>query len=189
MKVLALDLSKRSTGWACWNGESERPIYGHWRLGSEFTTDGAVFAKLHSEMNALFRVQRYDVIYFEEPIHPAQLSGHTNAKTIRLAAGLAAHVESFAYAVCCRRVEAINVQTWRKDFIGRQSIPKGGKRGDARNLLKELTIERCRQLGFTPQRDDEADAIGILDYALGLNGIVPPWRKDEVLRPMLTGAK
>jgi hypothetical protein len=36
-----------------------------------------------------------------------------------------------------------------------------------------------------PVNDDEADAIAILTYALGLSGITPPWLADEVLRPVL----
>ncbi len=183
MKVLALDLSKSRTGWAVWDGKSQKAIFGHWTLGTAYTSRGRTFAKLHAELNGLWRLTKFENIYFEQPINPASLSGSTNIETLQVLSGLAAHAESFAYAVGCRQVEGINVSSWRRDFIGPQ------KRGTKRHTLKTLTIERCQQLGFSPRFDDEADAIGILDYSLGLNGIVPPWRKDEVLRPMLTGAK
>ncbi|NUR78473.1 MAG: hypothetical protein HOQ28_19580 [Thermoleophilia bacterium] len=50
-------------------------------------------------------------------------------------------------------------------------------------------MDRCRQLGFSPRYDDEGDALGILDHALDFHEHVrPPWRSQEVLRPMLGGA-
>src|SRR3546814_3337437 len=56
----------------------------------------------------------------------------------------------------CRIVRGVSPSTWRVNFIGSQ------KRGTKRATLKDLTKERCRQLGMKPQNDDEADAIGIL---------------------------
>jgi hypothetical protein len=193
MKPLALDLSKTSTGWSYWDGTAERPRFGHWNLGSEYTTDGGVFARLQANMADLYAVARFDWIYFEEPIHPANLSGNTNIRAIKLASGLAAHVESFGHALNCR-TKSINVEQWRKAFIGediaRQTKANARRRGkSARDTLKALTMERCRQLGMAPRKDDEADAIGILTYACELNHITPPWLASEVLRPMFAGAK
>lgn len=198
MKPLALDLSKASTGWAFWDGESDRPRYGHWRLGSEYTTDGGVFAKLHQCLSELRMIARFDWIYFEEPIHPANLSGATNIHAIRLATGLSSHAESFGHAMGCR-TKAINVGLWRKAFIGediarqtsadaRKRAKALGKKVSARDQLKALTMERCRQLGMAPRKDDEGDAIGILTYALQLNHIMPPWLANETLRPMFGSA-
>lgn len=184
MNILALDLSQRSTGWAVWPEGADKPRFGHWQLGSAYTSDGRTYAKLHECLMDLRALVRFELVYFEDPINPAQLSGHTNIDTLRVLAGLAAHTESYCAAVKgVRRVERINISSWRRDFIGKQ------KRGTKRQTLKDLTIERCRQLGFNPSRDDEADALGICDYACTLNGIVPPWRKGEVLRPMLSGAR
>jgi hypothetical protein len=179
LNILALDLSKRSTGWAVWTGASERPQYGHWQLGSEFTSDGQTYAKLHQNLSELRMLARFDALYYEQPLNQAALTGHTNVDTLRVLTGLAAHAESFGYALGLRIVKSVNIASWRKDFIGSQ------KRGTKRQTLKDVTIERCRQLGFNPRRDDEADAIGILDYACSLNGIIPPWREHEVLRPAL----
>lgn len=181
MGYLALDLSKRSTGFACLPDGGEKPIVGVWKLGSEYTSRGQTYGKLHAEMNALWRLTRFERIYYEEPLTHVTVQGNTNIETLKVLGGLAEHVQSFAYAIGAR-VEGINISSWRKDFIGSQ------KRGTKRQTLKALTLERCRQLGFTPRGDDEADAIGILDYSIGLNGQTPPWRRDEVLRPMLTGA-
>lgn len=193
---LALDLSKRSTGYALWDRGWEKPIFGHWQLGSEYTSDGQTFTKLHRCMGDLFKIAAFEFLYYEEPITPAQLQGFTTIQTINLAVGLAAHAQSFGHAKRCRIIKAVNIETWRKYFIGtdlsneakavaRRKRKAGDNKASARDALKGLTIARCNQLGFDPRKDDEADAIGILDYALELNGIVPPWRSDEVLRPMM----
>lgn len=180
MTYLALDLSKRRTGWAFWRAGDDCARIGHWVLGSEFTSDGATYAKLHGHLIDLHRVTPLGGIYLEAPIHPANLGGHTNIATLRVLAGLAAHVHSFAAAMKLPQPAEINISSWRKDFIGSQ------KRGTKRQTLKTLTMERCRQLGHAPRFDDEADAFGILDYALDFHEhITPPWRADEVLRPPL----
>ncbi|PTR06418.1 MULTISPECIES: hypothetical protein [unclassified Novosphingobium] len=193
MTILALDLSKRGTGWAVWIEGTDAPRYGSWVLGSEFTTRGQTYAKLHANLLDLRALCRFEHLYFEEPISPAQLSGHTNIDTLRVLSGLAAHAESFAHAMGLRTAQAINVSSWRGDFIGRIAASDARKRAKAANRsasdsLKALTIERCRHLGFKPRTNDEADALGLLDYACGLRGLTPPWRQNEVLRPMLTGS-
>lgn len=197
MTFLTLDLSKRSTGWAVWSEGWAKPHYGHWQLGSEFTSPGGVFGKLHERMAELHAVMPFEFVFIEEPIHPAQLTGATNIQTIRLAAGLAAHAESFAHAYRCRAFQCVNVERWRPDFIGRaqvsdarkdarQRAKTSGKKHSARDKLKALTIARCEQLGFNPRTDDEADALGMLDYALHvLRGITPPWRMENILLPPL----
>jgi len=177
--ILALDLSKWSTGWAVWSDGDNNARYGHWQLGSEFTSDGGVYVALHRRMSELCQLCAVEHLYFEDPIHPAQLQGGTNINSLRLLSGLAAHAESFAEAMRFRSVNRINVMSWRGDFIGKQ--PRGTKR----TTLKDLTIERCRQLGFQPRRDDEADALGILTYASLVRGLMPPWLAGETLRPIL----
>lgn len=193
MILLSLDLSKRSTGWAAWDPEWEKPRYGHWVLGSEFTSDGQTYCKLHQNLLELRQLVAFGRIYHEEAINPAKLTGHTNIATLRLAQGLVSHVESFAYATRCG-VRSINVANWRRDFVGallvseaqaaaRRKRKLSGKKASATDELKELTKQRCRQLGFAPKNNDEGDALGILDYACAFEGITPPWRANEVLRP------
>jgi hypothetical protein len=179
MNILTLDLSKRSTGWAIWAAGSDKARLGHWQLGSEFTSDGRTYCKLHQCLAELHQITPFEHLYFEEPLRPEMLQGHTNIDTLRVLTGLAAHACSFGEAYRLATIKAVNISSWRKDFIGRQ------KRGTKTATLKALVTERCRQLGHSPRKDDEADAFGILDYACTMRGIVPPWRADEVLRPPL----
>jgi len=190
--MIALDLSKRSTGWAVWMGDDTPPRYGSWELGSEYTGRGQTYAKLHANLLDLRAVSRFEALFFEEPLNPNKLKGQTNIDTLRVLSGLAAHAESFGHAMELRMVQAINVDSWRPAFIGRVNSSEAKRRAraagkSATDSLKSLTIERCRQLGFNPRNTDEADALGILDYCVASRGVTPPWRAEEVLRPMLGG--
>lgn len=200
MKILALDLSKTNTGWAVWDGASAKPLYGSWVLGSEYSSDGMVFAKVHERMMEHHQVFGFEYVAIEAPISPAQLQGNTTIQTIRLASGIAAHVHSFAHAFGLRPVIEVNVSSWRPDFIGkihdqqakadaRRRKKAGDSRASARDSLKALTIARCRQLGMTPKKDDEADAIGILTYCLLTRNVQPPWMMDETLLAPLEVAR
>lgn len=218
-KIIALDLSKRSTGWAVWDSDWAKytskaaaledeygaisgdfhpdadgedpwneiwrlrrramPRYGSLNLGSDSKNEGPTFVNLHIALSDIRRtVCRFETLYFEDPINPTKLRGRTNINTIRVLSGLAAHALSFSSAMEVR-VQAINVTSWRKFFIGR--MPRGAKT----KQLKDYTFERCYQYGWRPRTDDEADALGILDYACDLQGVIPPWRADETLRPAL----
>ena len=73
--------------------------------------------------------------------------------------------------------------SWRRHFIGK--MPRGTKSKEWKDYAKE----RCLQYGWSVRTDDESDALGLLDYGCELRGIVPPWRTDEVLRPILGGVK
>jgi hypothetical protein len=179
MRIVGLDLSKSSTGWATWAPGEAELASGTWQLGSEFTSRGRVFARLHENMMALESLGHVDAWFYEEPIHPAQLQGQTNADTIKLAAGLAMHVESAAEAFGARFIRAVNMSTWRREFLGK--LPRSMRTAD----LKDMAMQRCRQLGFKPLKHDQAEAIGICDYACASLDLVPFWRTQEVLRPTL----
>ncbi|MCP4620589.1 MAG: hypothetical protein GY844_29640 [Bradyrhizobium sp.] len=179
MRVAGLDLSKSSTGWAVWGHGDAVLASGTWQLGSEFTSRGRVFANLHARMMEIEALGHVDAWFYEEPIHPAQLQGGTNAETVKLAAGLASHVESAGEALGARIIRAVNMSTWRREFLGK--MPRAMKTAD----LKDMAMQRCRQLGFKPLKHDQAEAIGILDYACASLNLVPYWRAQEVLRPPL----
>ncbi len=180
MRILALDLSKRSTGWACFSETDERPIFGHWQLGSEYTSLGKTFLNLHQNVYDLHKLGEISHLFYEDSL--LQLSnGGSNPETLRVLGGLCMHVESIGEALGVRVIRAVHQATWRKHFIGRGTSRSKYKKFD----LKAMSRERCEQFGFKTKNDDEADAIGVLDYACDYQGIIPPWRRDEVFRPEL----
>lgn len=179
MRIIALDLSKSSTGWSTWKEGDEKPFYGSWELGIPMTPDGRTFARLHQRLSEMHSVGEITHLFFEDPLHPAKLQGNTNINSIRVLGGLAAHAESWAEAMGCRVVRRVNMTTWRRHFIGSQ------KRGTQRKALKAFVMERCQQFGFEPENDDESDSLGILTYAIDQLGFQSPWEKNMILRPEL----
>ena len=178
---LALDLSIRSTGYALWSRGMAWPQSGTWELAPHVDHAGRAFVRLHQHLLALHRGNSIGELVFEEAVPAHQLHGNTNAVTLAAAAGLAAHAMSFAEAIGCRW-RSVSIRAWRKHFIG--SVPRGTKTPD----LKHMTMSRCRELGFEPVKHDEGEAIGLLDYQLGVAGIVPPWRQTHVLQREMTPA-
>lgn len=63
------------------------------------------------------------------------------------------------------------------------------KRGTKRKTIQNLVDERAEQLGFVFRKNDEAAAIGLLQLQLLNSGTQPPWLDGEVLRPILGGSK
>ena len=170
MALLTLDLSKRSAGWALWRPGMDLPVCGTWELGSEVTTAGRAFARLHERMNDIHRVTPLDEVRWEEPLLLGMGSHHSTPETQHVLIGLAAHAESFCEAVGIRRRGAVSAATWRRHFLGK--LPRGTRSAD----LKQMAMEACCRLGMAPTRHDAAEACGILDHALFLGGVKPPWR-------------
>jgi hypothetical protein len=175
VRVLSLDLSKRSAGFGCWGPEDARPVSGAWTLGSEFTSPGRTYAKLHENMSDLNALNPIDAVFYEEPLDPRFLSGATNKETVAVLFGLAAHAESWADAMGCRVIRSVNQVTWRRHFLGPVGRPRGENGKKIAVDWKSLAMDRCRALGFKPAKHDEAEALGVLDYACDTLGISMPW--------------
>jgi hypothetical protein len=184
VSYVALDLSLRSCGWAMWGRGQSLPAHGTWALG-DLEHAGRAFVRLHANLLDLHKLDPIKALTFEEAIPAFALHGNSNAGTIFGAAGLAAHAMSFAEAIGCS-YRAVNIAAWRRHFIG--SMPRGTKTPD----LKHMALKRCRELGIEVIKHDEAEAVGLLDYALSIAGIIPPWREaggffEREMRPATDG--
>jgi hypothetical protein len=176
---LAIDPATRA-GWACWKPGLERPASGTFELPADPEDLGRTGCALHRELQALHVVHGFERIYYEAPIPPSQMMGQTHLATIAKAFGIAAHIESFAYAMNLR-CRHVSIATWRKLFLG-----KGA--GESSKTFKDWSMKRCRELGWNPRYHDEADALGILDYAIGLDpDFHPPWRDTVVFARQFAG--
>ncbi len=177
---VALDLSIRSTGFACWSEGQEQPVSGLWHLASGLEWAPRAFVRLQRNLMDLHRVTKIASIIYEDSLPPGKLHGQTNLATLRAAVSLTSHVESFGEAIGAK-VRATNQSTWRRHFLG--AMKRGTKTAD----LKHMANMRCRELGFRPQRHDEAEALGMLDFELHLAGLTPPWRQQHVLQTQMVG--
>lgn len=171
---LALDLSVKSAGFAIWSEGQAKPACGTWELAPSVDWAARAYVRLHRNLLDLHRLSPIDHLAFEEPIPPAKLKGFTNIDTLASAAGLAAHAMSFSEALGITW-RSVNLASWRRHFLGK--LPRGTKTPD----LKAMAMRRCRELGFDVQKHDAAEACGLLDYHLSIEGIVPPWRATFVL--------
>jgi hypothetical protein len=172
---LALDLSIRSTGFAWWKEGQAKPVCGTWELAPHINHAARAFVRLHRRLLDLHDLMPIDDIVFEEAVPPHKLHGNSSAQTIAAAAGLAAHVMSFAEAIGANW-RSVSIGAWRKHFVG--SMPRGTKTPE----WKHLAMMRCREFEIEVLKHDAAEAAGMLDYQVSLEGIVPPWRQQHILQ-------
>lgn len=175
MRFLALDLSVKSAGFSLWETGWEKPKGGTWSLGASLEDTARAFLRVHQNLNDIHSVAPLDWIIYEKPVDPASFGHRTGFDVPFALIGLAAHVDSYCEAkgIPCR---CVPMATWRRYFIGKM------KRGTKSKQLKEYAMERCRELGFSFQKHDEAEAHGILSYFLNLRRIETPWERDHLLK-------
>lgn len=172
MKTAFLDLAT-ITGF-CVGDETRVEEHGSFRLPS---TGSDIGAFLHAYRQWLvFGVNRWkpNEIVFESPILP----GTTNLHTCRKLYGLTGFTELIArdHAIPCREANLTDI---RGHFIGVPRAPKHVKCGPAckrkrcghckaarRKWIKETTITACRNLGFRPDDDNDADALAGFSFVL-----------------------
>jgi hypothetical protein len=177
LTVLALDLSIKSCGFALWSTGDSIPACGTWELAGGVAHAPRAFCRLHRRMKDVNDATPLHVVAYEDTVPPHMLRGHSDAATVKALAGLAGHVESFCAAMgirCC----AVNQSTWRRHFLG--AMPRGVKTAD----YKHMAMTKCRELGFEVIKHDAAEACGLLDYQLSIEGIIAPWREGILQRQM-----
>jgi hypothetical protein len=179
VKVLALDLSIKSCGWALWGDGFNCPRHGVWELADGIEYADRAFVRLSKNIMDLHKLETLTHTAFEEPLPPGKLAtGTSTVATIEAQVGLAAQVMRFGAARGVNWSKA-PIDRWRKHFIGRTRNPKDVRDGRGRKIwqptLKDYAMQRCRELEWEPRKHDEADALGILDYTLWRLGIDRPW--------------
>jgi len=178
MHVVALDLSVKSTGFACWQDGQAKPVSGKWELAPSLEWAGRAFVRLQRNLMDLHRVTPITDIIYEEPANMAVFAKMNSSDVPFALIGLAAHADSFAEAIGCK-VRSAHQAKWRRHYLGK--LPRGEKS----KSLKQYAMDRCRQLGLEPAGHDEAEAIGLLTYYMNLCRVTAPWEANEILRPPL----
>lgn len=169
--ILALDLAS-VTGWA--EGAPGGPITsGSLRLGDAGAGQGERFTALFRWLWTRLSAFPPAAIWFEAPLPPSHMRGHTNVDTSTFLMGLPAVVQTVAQLKGVYRVEKAHVQDVRQHFIAGHGFlyrgkPLTGRRNLPSKEAKFCVTERCRQLGREPHDDNEADAVALLSYALAL---------------------
>jgi Holliday junction resolvasome RuvABC endonuclease subunit len=151
MTVLALDLAK-CTGWA--------RSTGHAPVISKRVFEGRrALADFRVWLNGEVVAHRIETLAIE-----GLFVGINSQSALTLA-----YMHGVAHEVAQGRNLRVIVMTageWRNHFLGRVSPPKGLTASRRRTWLKKQARAMCERKGWLVRTDDEADAAGILDYAL-----------------------
>lgn len=175
MRILALDQSETSTGYAVWSEDDARPLTGSRVLGSEYTSAGRVFAKIHELMTELNSLGPIDAVFYERPRHLDGWNKQSNANAHFLLVGLAAHIKSWGRAMQCRIVRDAHMSAWRAHFLHGMRRPTNPDGSKIDGILKVMAVDRAKALGIKTKCHDQAEAFGILDFACDVLGLAPPW--------------
>ena len=152
--ILALDLATK-IGWAKW---SPKTAYA-W---GEFDIDESQLGRFATTASRWLAGALHDVteVYIEEMFVYKQI----DLSVITKLAGLRFEV---ARACTQRNIscETVAISKWRSHFLGDTRAPSGLTKSQARDWLKKRCIETCRARGWNVRTDNQADALGILDWA------------------------
>lgn len=170
---VALDISSTITGWATWSEGAADPKWGLLRLPvvderQEVLKLGKKGEALRQHLADLHALEPIKTIFYE-----AQYIGlQPNRNTLELLCGLAGVVSWFAYRIGAIPLK-VEIADWKKHFF---LEPSKGKREDH----KKLSVRAAHARHWMVSRDDEADALGILDYGLHCVGVKPPWAERHL---------
>lgn len=155
MLTLALDLAT-NTGFALGDLSGVK-VSGSRRLPST-GDDLFTFARAYREwLTRGIKRHKPDNIVYEQPLLPQTTQLHICRKLYGLAWQTEITAGDLGYI---GRVEEIMNNDWIKHFLGAGNVPRKSKE-------RKLAVQNmCRIRGFHFDDEDEADAIGILDYAL-----------------------
>jgi len=159
--VLALDLSTR-VGWAAWAPGESCPAWGVQSLPRTGSDVGRYLDAYRVWLAEMINQLSPGRVVMEAPILPST----TNLATTRKLYGLAGVTELVARDHEVAAMEVNNAQV-RRHFAG---VGRG-----KREAMKRAVVNACRERGWQPDTDDEADALAVLDYAAHRLRLDPPW--------------
>lgn len=156
MQYLSLDQAPTKIGFAR-GGPEETPTWG------VFTP-----SKKHPECSIRDWLQSMiTLLPIRKVIHEAPFIGpRSSPQNVIAMCGLPAIIR-LVCDDCDVPCEEAPIDTWRKHFIGFTRAPKGMRGNNRRRQhLKDAAMRACVERDWFVKQDDEADALGILDWAL-----------------------
>lgn len=155
-QILALDLANKA-GWALGLPGEAKPMCGSLKIANDDASMAKLFCNWRIYLRDFLSLNpEIGIVVFESPLLPFMKQGATSIQAIRRLIGLAAVTEELLYSLERYDVREARVSDVRSHFIGSNR--------HKREQAKALTIQRCKQLGWTPQDDNAADALALWDY-------------------------
>lgn len=156
MRILAIDVGTVNMGWAL-GRPGDRPLHGVFNPARTKKNLGLLGADVRAWLQHTKVAYAPTSIVYEQPIYVPD----NNPWTMRKIGGIGLVIELFGYDNDIP-VEEMPAPTVRRHFLSPHKVPRKTKE------IKEAVIARCRQLGWQPQMDDDADALALLDYTLSV---------------------
>ncbi len=151
---LALDIAT-STGFAIGSPVDGPVEWGTHTLPRTGADHGRFLQAYRDWLVPLIREKNISRVVYEAPIMPMAANIQTTRKLYALC-GLT-ELLALDFDLVCQEAQ---ISKWRRHFFGK------GNAGGKRAALKKRAIAECRRRGWEVKTDDEAEALGILDYAL-----------------------
>lgn len=161
-RVLALDQSARNTGWAFMEKDGA-PTWGSFLLGPWEDHEGERMLEFDDWFDRAIHSLKVTHVFIEMP---ATQLDHRES----LSANIATFGIPALIAMVCKNYDielaVVTPSSWRTAFIGTGSAPKGLVQKQRRPWLKEQAKKACAARGWLVANDNEAEALGILNYGI-----------------------
>lgn len=173
-RILGLDPSKSSTGWAFYAEGANRPYIGIWdKLGSEETERRQLYYKFYQTLVEHHSVYKFNAVFAEAPINHNKWFKDTRPENIWISIGMGTILELFCHTMNIP-LKWAEPGKWRSAFGVR--LRKDDDLGD----LKKQAIARCKSFGINPRKSDDAEAFGIMHYGCAHLRVHMPWDNERL---------
>ena len=162
--VLSLDIAMGRTGWAVGQPVADaRFSHGVFETENWSGNEGrnlVAFRKHLESLRSLYPLTHVAIEQVFVDVSKASRFQFNGTQGQMMLSGVALE---WAYRSSIKAAE-VNIDEWRKRFLGLNRKPKES-RGDDK-YWKTIALKRAAELGYWCEHHDEAEAIGILDAAL-----------------------
>lgn len=161
--VLALDIAKHRTGWAVGSPVMSRPSWGVYQLAGDWERhEGLRLHQWRTFLKSTIRERGVTYVAMERPFIDQRDFNYNGTVPIIQMWGI---VVELSQALQIRH-GAVPIGSWRSHFLGTAKAPAGLGKAQRTSALKDMAMRQCAQRGWLPEFHDEAEALGIMDYAL-----------------------
>lgn len=161
--VLALDLAKNRTGWAVGYPGMPRPSWGVFQLAGEWERhEGKRLNEWRRFLEKKIGEHAVTYIAMERPFIDLKAFDYNGTVPIMQMQGIALELAESRSL----KSGAVSIQSWRSHYLGLTAAPKHLAQKERTPWLKDAAMKRCAERGWLPEYHDEAEALGIMDFAL-----------------------
>lgn len=163
LRILALDIAKHRTGWATGFPGMNRPQWGTYELAGEWDKhEGLRLHQWRTFLERKIESERITYIAMERPFIDMKDFNYNGSVPILQMWGIVLELAQ-ARGI---RAGAVPIGSWRAHFLGSAKAAPGLGKAQRTNALKDMAIKQCLKRNWYVQFHDEAEALGILDFAL-----------------------